>query len=400
MKRIIYIHQYFRTPHEGGAIRSYYIARAMVEAGWCVDMITSHNEKEYRFSMVEGIKVHYLPVSYDNKMSYLNRIRAFLSFIVSSLRQARKIRDAEICYATSTPLTVGIIALLLKKWQKIPYIFEVRDLWPEAPIQLGYLPSPILKTVFRRLEKLIYAKANKIIALSPGIADGILHSTPKANVITIPNMSDNQFFDVGFKKPDSNNINIVYTGALGIVNDVEAIIEMANHCQKNHPKVKFYVAGTGKKEAYFKEEINRRQLRNVILLGQIDKYAIKELLSKADIALVSFMQVPILRTNSPNKAFDALAAGLPIIFTNKNWLAEQAEKNHFGVYLDLKNPNMAFQKLDNWLKDQDIFHKSRWQAKKAAEELYDKDVLCRKVLITVDPNYLGSKISELKASSV
>jgi glycosyltransferase involved in cell wall biosynthesis len=136
------------------------------------------------------------------------------------------------------------------------------------------------------------------------------------------------------------------------------------------------------------------------LLGQIDKYAIKELLSKADIALVSFMQVPILRTNSPNKAFDALAAGLPIIFTNKSWLADQAGKNHFGVYLDLKNPNMAFQKLDNWLNDEDTFHKSRWHAKKAAEELYDKDALCRKVLSTVDPNYLGSKISELKASGV
>ena len=152
--KIIYIHQYFKSPKEGGAIRSYYLAKAFTEAGCKVEMITAHNSKYYLKKNIDGISVHYIPVFYDNSFGFYKRIYAFSKFLFLTLRYSGKIK-ADYCYATSTPLSVGIIALWLKFKHKIPYYFEVRDLWPEAPIALGFLKSPWLIKAARFLEKKI-----------------------------------------------------------------------------------------------------------------------------------------------------------------------------------------------------------------------------------------------------
>ena len=188
--RILYLHQYFKTPEDGGAIRSYHIAKAMVSKGHQVDLITAHNKKEYLIKRVEGIRVHYLPASYDNSFGKLKRIYSFIRFAYLALKLAKKIK-AEICYATSTPLTIGWIALKLNKKLGLPYVFEVRDLWPEAPKQLGFIKSKSLFSILKKIEKRIYYRADKIIALSPGIQKGIEEIAPAQKVELIPNFSNN-----------------------------------------------------------------------------------------------------------------------------------------------------------------------------------------------------------------
>ena len=113
--KIIYIHQYFKTYSDGGSSRSYYLAKALTDNGYEVEMITSHNEPFYKKVNIEGITVHYLPVYYDNAYGFIGRVRSFLNFVIKAYRLALSIKNAHLCYATSTPLTVGIIALLLKK---------------------------------------------------------------------------------------------------------------------------------------------------------------------------------------------------------------------------------------------------------------------------------------------
>ncbi len=151
--KILYIHQYFRTPEEGGAIRSYYLAKGMVDNGIEVEMITSHNKRYEEVKNIEGIKVHYLPVFYQNELGFGKRIIAFYRFMKLVRRKARAIKNVDLCYATSTPLTIGLSALKIKKELGIPYYFEVRDLWPEAPVQLGIIKNRFIKLYLERLEK-------------------------------------------------------------------------------------------------------------------------------------------------------------------------------------------------------------------------------------------------------
>lgn len=142
--RIIYIHQYFVTPEEGGAVRSYHLAKGMVDAGMDVELITTHPNSQYLQKEIEGIKVHYLPIPYDNNFGFLRRLRAFYAFVHQAKRLIKKLALPDLLYITSTPLTTGLIGLWAKRKLQLPFIFEVRDLWPEAPVQVGVIRNSLL----------------------------------------------------------------------------------------------------------------------------------------------------------------------------------------------------------------------------------------------------------------
>jgi UDP-N-acetylglucosamine:LPS N-acetylglucosamine transferase len=119
--KVLILHQYFKTPQTGGALRSYYLAKALVARGITAVVITTHNDPEIRREIVEGIEVHYLPIPYDNRFGFFKRVSSFLKFVWSFVREAAKFRDDDVCYAFSTPLTIGLGAIWLKKRYKIPY---------------------------------------------------------------------------------------------------------------------------------------------------------------------------------------------------------------------------------------------------------------------------------------
>jgi len=193
--KVLYLHQYFRKPNNGGAIRSYYLSKAVVDNKVDVEIVTSHNNDNYRFKIIDGIKVHFLPVKYDNRFSTFRRKISFMLFSIRSYFFIRKnIKNVTVCYATSTPLTIGITALLLKKFHSIPFHFEVRDLWPEAPIQLNIIQNPIVKKLLYWLEKTIYSSADKIITLSPGMTKGVEKYGLNKKIELIPNISDCDYF--------------------------------------------------------------------------------------------------------------------------------------------------------------------------------------------------------------
>ena len=171
--KVLILHQYFNTPETGGPLRSYYLAKALVEKGVTTAVITTHNGTDFRKEIIEGMEVHYLPIPYSNSFGFFKRIMSFLKFVFSIVREAKQFKDYTICYAISTPLTIGLAAIWIRWRYKIPYIFEVGDLWPEAPIQVGIIRNPALKTILYALEKSIYKRSKTIVALSEPIKNAI-----------------------------------------------------------------------------------------------------------------------------------------------------------------------------------------------------------------------------------
>lgn len=135
--KILLVHQHFNTPEKGGALRSYFLATALVEHGHEVVVITGRNQPDASAEVHKGIQIHYLPVPYDNAFGFYKRIRSFLTFIVLACKTAIAQQQVDRCYVMSTPLTVGLVGIWLKWRRKVPFIFEVGDLWPEAPINLA-----------------------------------------------------------------------------------------------------------------------------------------------------------------------------------------------------------------------------------------------------------------------
>ena len=378
VKTILYIHQYFKTPGEGGAIRSYHIAGALTARGMRVEMITAHNGPVYEKKVVDGIHVHYLPVPYSNAFSFRRRVYAFLKFAYLAAKLAAQLPAADLCYATSTPLTVGLVALRLKKIRQIPYIFEVRDLWPEAPIQLKIIKSPIMKGLLRKLEKTIYRQARAIIALSPAIETEIRKTVPDHEIHTIPNMADTEFFSNCNKNRKLGDPFVIsYFGAFGKANHLEYLLDIAAECQKASLPVQFVLAGEGAEKKMLEEKA--ATMKNVRFLPFQNREGIRSLMKETDACFVSFLNNPILETNSPNKFFDALAAGKPCIVNTRGWLADLVKEWQCGFYADPDKPQAFPELIKPYIHDEKLLKSHGENALRLAEAGFSKTSLTEAV---------------------
>ena len=149
--KILYIHQYFNTPRQPGGTRSYWISQELIKRGHQVTMITTARKGfEPGEQDVDGIHVVFVKNDYSNYMSAPRKVWAFVNFVRLAIKEAAKQKDVDIVYATSTPLTIGYVAMRLKAKRKWPYVFEVRDLWPEFPIQIGAIKNKLAIWYLRR----------------------------------------------------------------------------------------------------------------------------------------------------------------------------------------------------------------------------------------------------------
>ncbi len=391
---ILYIHQYFKKPIEAGGTRSHWIAQQFLKEGHKVTMLTSKNNMQQSMAKenFEGVDLIYLNTPYDNKMSILKRAKAFFSFMIRATSRSFKIKDVDLVYATSTPLTIGIPALFLKRFKKTPFIFEVRDLWPEVPIQMGGLKNPILKKVAILLEKRIYKKAIHIIALSPGMEAGVKRfqfAEPKVSMV--PNMAKiDKFYkrtpsqeDISFAKSvglQTDKFNIVHFGAMGLANGLEYVIEAAKVAQdRKLDDFHFVFLGEGSTMPALKEMVEKHTLKNVSFLGKFSMRETSLLVNLCAVSVVSFKNLPILRTNSPNKLFDSLAAGIPIIVNSSGWTKDLVEQYECGLYASPEQPKELVDQLKRLYQDPSLREKYSINGRKLAETVYDKSILTPKI---------------------
>jgi len=391
--RVIYVHQYFQTPEEGGAIRSYHLATGLVDAGIEVEMITAHNKDYYDFRKVEGIKVHYLPVAYQHTFGTFKRMWSFLRFVSQAKKLIKKLPRPDLLYITSTPLTVGSIGLWAKRTLAIPYIFEARDLWPEAPIQVGVIRNRWLKKALYRWEEKIYHQAFQIVALSPGIRNYIIKKKPLAKPVLIPNFSDTAFFSPAKKSPLllaqwdlQDTFTLTYTGALGKVNALQNFLFLAKEAQDQGKDWQFVIMGQGAKEKELKQLAQDLQLANVRFFPFGNKEKVRELLSLTDMAYISFDKLPVLRTNSPNKFFDALAAGKAIMTNHQGWVTNLVKEHQLGCCHHPDAHREAIQKITAFADDPTLLQSAQNSARALAENHFSKERAVKILLNTIDPD--------------
>jgi glycosyltransferase involved in cell wall biosynthesis len=367
--RICLVHQYYKTPQTGGAIRSYYIAKYLADKGHDVTVVTARNNKAYSFDSIDGYEVHYLPIYYSNHLSFLSRIHAFLLFVWSANRLIKKLPRFDLNYVITTPLSTGLIALKSQRRYNTPYIFEVGDLWPEAPIQLGVIKNPILKWLIIRLESKLYSQAKSIVALSPDIKKNILTKVSGKSVDVITNLADLNYFQPGPKEEilqDRFNVKgkfvIAYIGTIGIANHLEYLVDLARE-MLNEERLQFIVMGSGARHDAIQNLAKKENLKNISFLSSGDKENVRELMNVVDAIYVSFLKVPILSSGSPNKFFDGLAAGKLIIINFKGWIKNLIEEHQCGFYHNPERPKEFMDLILPYLKDRHKLLTSQEQAK-------------------------------------
>ena len=389
--KVLYIHQYFCTPEEPGGTRSYWISRELIKRGHEVVVITStkpSHPNQCRVN-IDGIDVVYVQNEYNNSMSKLQKVKSFINYMLKAVKVAKKEPDVDIVFATSTPLTVGYVALRLRALKHWKYVFEVRDLWPEFPIQVGAIKNKLLIKLLRLFEKRIYDKAEHVIALSPGMEEGVLSvGIPKEKCTMVPNMSKPDKFyphapSIAIAEEyniDLSKFNVIHFGSMGRANGLEYIIEAARVLhEKGIEDVCFLFMGSGATEPTLKTLVNQYGLTNVYFLGKHKMSVVSEVVNCCDASITTFMNLPILKTNSPNKLFDSLSAGKPIIVNSAGWTKDLCESEQCGFYVDPEKPEQLAERLIEVKDNKELLKLWGENARRLSIDVFDKDILSSRV---------------------
>lgn len=390
--KIIYLHQYFKTPEMAGGTRSYEMAKRLVASGHEVHVVTSWvkdtNHTDWFEENIDGIKVHWFPNPYNNKMSFKQRIQAFFKFAYAAKQKVSQI-PADVIFATSTPLTIAIPAILGARKQKIAMVFEVRDLWPEVPIAMGILNKPYQIFLAKKLEKWAYNNSSHIVALSPGMKQGVVDTGyPADKVSVIPNSSDNDLFEVNeedferFKLDNSwlpKGKVIIYTGTFGMVNDVGVAVDLAIELKKRQSNIRILLIGDGLEyDKIYQRALNEGVLNNQLYIKkQVPKNEIPYFLKYAAMASSFAIDLPAIQANSANKFFDALAASKPILINYGGWQKDILEENKCGVISWRKTTSQTVDELETFLNDELNYNNACRNAKKLALNDFSRDNLAR-----------------------
>ncbi len=393
---VAYIHQHFATRQAASGTRSYEMSRSLIAAGHRVSMICGVNdatdralEHSQRINEMEidGIRVYCIAERYENKMGFARRIWSFFSFARTAARIVADL-DADLVFATSTPLTVGIPGMRGSRRLGVPFVFEVRDLWPDVPVALGVLKSRTLIWSARRLERKIYSRASRIIALSPGMADGIRRTGyPGERVAMIPNSCDLDLF-VPTDKPledarfgPAGELKLVFTGAHGLANGLDAVVDAAAELKRRgETGIRFIFIGQGGQRDRLIQRCRAEGLQDYTTwLTFISKLELARHLPRMDVGMMILKNAPdFYYGTSPNKFFDYIASGLPVINNYPGWVADMINEYGCGIAVAPDDPSAFADAVVQLRDDPDGRRRMGARARQLAEDRFDRRELGRR----------------------
>ncbi len=344
--KIIVFYQYFGTPKGGWSTRVYEMCRRWVEQGASVTVITSPYDKSdiaaqkfFDTQNFDGIQVKIINLPQSNKHPIWKRLYTFLGFSFFSLWYAL-VEKYDLAITSSGPITIGLPGLVAKWIRRKKLIFEVRDLWPSGAIELGMIRNNFLQKIALFSEKTFYRSSDFVVTCSDGMTQNIQKRFPTLDVRTIPNASDVALFQqkTSFVLPEKcqGKKIIVYTGSLGAMDNCEQMIRgiAAFPAQSD---VCFVIIGEGAEKSALMELSKTLRIQNIDFLGLIPKVEVIGWLQHAYAAMVTFRNLEVFQTSSPNKLFDAFAAGVPLIQNTQGWIKNLFLEHSCGLNVPQEN---------------------------------------------------------------
>lgn len=399
--KILYLTQYFFTPDHAGGGRHYYHVKYLISKGHKVDVITTYVQdhmtrvipEKYRgkLSVLEycqEIPVYKTYAAPDYGQGFGDRMKNYLSFMFCGILTGLRIKGRyDVVFASSPSLFVGLAGYILAVFKRGKFILEVRDLWPQSAIELGFLKNPLFIFLAKKLEKFLYHKAKGIVALTGGIRDAVNKTVKgKAKTKLIINGIDEDIFiepeNMNFKKISGlgDKFIAIYVGAHGVNNDLETIIKAATRLRDESPIHFVFVGGGDHKENLLK--LCRDQgLKNVLFLPPKPKRKIASYLMAADVCLLAIKKGPFFNGTLPNKLFDYLASGRPIVAAvpREGESARLISDLGAGVVCDPEDDAQMAEAILHVYKNKEVYHDAGAKVKKYALKRYSRYHLAKEL---------------------
>ncbi len=382
------LYQFYQSPDCGATGRHHTLFRHLAERHR-ITLITSRTWYDRRITrdfdwVPSGVDVQMVDVPYANRMGPAGRVRAFASFAGKALMRSFRVDRPDLLWGVSVPLTVPFLAAVVARRFRVPWIFEVKDLWPDFPIQMGALRNPLLRKTLRGLERGLYRDAARVVTLSEDMTAHVRRFVDDpAGVFTIPNgtdfdlidgIGDSALTDLRRRYDLADRTVILYAGTFGRANDIPTLCKVFR-TMADRDDLRFVVAGDGYYEPLLRETVAGQQ--NVLVLPPQARPAMLSWFKLAALSLVTFIDLPVLAVNSPGKFFDSLGCGTPVIVTNPGWTKRYVERERCGWAIPASSPDQLTAKIAVLVDRPDWLAEAGGRAQEAARRDFDRTLLAR-----------------------
>jgi len=388
---ILLIHQAFATDQEAGGTRHYELARHMIQQGHGVTIVASRvsyltgqvlpSARGHRTlcEQIGGIEVQRTWAYAALHRSFFTRVLSFLSFMFSSFVAALWVRGVDIVWGTSPPIFQAITAYLVARLKRVPFVFEVRDLWPDFAIETGVLRNPLFIWASRRLERFLYHHADRLIVNSPGFIPHLRRcGVSEQKIALIPNGVEVSMFnpadrgeairqELGLK----NKFIALYAGAHGLANDLGTVLLAAKHLE-GHPDIVFILVGDGRERPNLIRQAEELGLSSVRFVAAQPKTRMPQFLAAADVCIAILKSILMFTTTYPNKVFDYMAAGRPTVLAIDGAIREVIEAADGGTFVQPGEPAALAEAVLRYYRDPDLRHRHGQNARSYVAAHFDR----------------------------
>ena len=405
---IVLISQYFPPEVAAGANRTFEHAKKWVNLGADVTVITcfpnyptgnipsNYKGLKYFEEEIEGINIIRTFTYATPNKGFFRRIIAYFSFMFSSIIQGyKKIGKANVIIASSPPYTVGLSGMMLGKLKKVPFVFEVRDLWPESIIQLGQVKNKFLIKILEYLELKMYKSAALIIGISNPFIDFISRKGIERNKIKIINngvnldlfrpvaKDENLIQTLGLKK----KFIVSYFGTFGLAQGLISVLKSAKLLVEKD-SIHFLLIGDGADREKLKEYKNFNKLNNVTILPPVQKEELISYYSISDVLLVPLRNLPLFDSALPSKMFEIMAMAKPIIHTVDGEARILLKNEDAGKYVEAENPEELAETILSISDNTEWLNNAGKNGRRLVEEKFNREILAKDYFNILYNNFL------------
>jgi glycosyltransferase involved in cell wall biosynthesis len=396
--RIAYLCHYFVPEPAAPAARVHEFARAWTKAGQQVSVITTfpnhplgrvppaYRGRWWTTEYVDGIRVLRCWLYAVPNRGVARRGLDHLSFMVTSvLFGLPRLGPVDVVVASSPPLFSALSGLLIARLKRVPFVLEVRDLWPEAIVELGLMRPGFGVRALSALARFLYRQASRVVVVTRSFADHLVEQgVAPEKLVVIPNGADTRAFapDIRAGKAARDTLRldgrfvVAYVGSHGLSHGLGAVLDAA----AAQPEVTFLLVGDGADRERLLAERNRRQLSNVVMRGSVDRSDVPGLYAAADACLVPLRDVPLFSAFVPSKLFEVLAAGRPVIGAVRGEARDILARSGGALLVEPEHGDQLADAVDQLRRDPDLRAELGRRGRAFAEQYYDRDALAQRYL--------------------
>jgi len=406
--RVLYFDPKFATPRRFAPTRAYAFARHLVERGDRVTVIALDRrymepsrsepteERLFNRETVDGVDVIWVRIAYAQHFSKWKRMLSYGGYMLVAIVAAARLPRPDVVYASSTPLTVGISGVVLAKVHRVPFVFEIQDVWPDVPVALGFLTNRQEIAAAKWLERRLYAAASRVVVCSETAGENVeAKGVDPSKLVVIPNLADVELFQAAQPNPDyfeglglDGAFVALYTGAMGQANGVHQLADAARRLRDaGEDGIHIVALGNGSERGWLEEQA--RELPNLLVPPPVAREEIAGIVRAAGATITLYAPYEILETGSPNKFFDSLAAGKPVVVNTDGWLRRLAEDNRAGLYAPAGDAEAMAQALVHLAREPELAEELGKNGRALAEREFDRNLLAARFVETLEAAVSG-----------